>query len=263
MKQASVYLKVIFFYLLSLIVFATAAGITKKTAYPDLFSITSAALLTFTIAFLFTRWDKNTLSGIGIRWDKKSILQFLTGCCVGTILVVIMTLIITRFSPINFQRSPSFDPKVFAITLPLYFFVAWREELTFRTYMLWRLKDNLGPVWSLLIVTIIFILEHLFTGFTLKWAIIGSGLGGILFGWAALKTRNIALSIGLHFAWNFTHWILGYKDNTGLFHEVLSKGGESQGESVALIAYISVMLLGMVFVTVLSQSLNLPPKQTS
>ncbi|WP_412850874.1 CPBP family intramembrane glutamic endopeptidase [Chryseobacterium sp. PMSZPI] len=262
MKQASVYVKVIFFYILSLVVFATTAGITKKTAYPDLFSVTIAAVFTIIVVIIFIRSDKITLSDIGIRWTKKSIFQFLTGCILGGAMVVIMTLMITNFSPITFEKSSSFDSKAFIIYIPLFFFVACREEITFRTYMLWRLKNNVGNIVSLLIVTIIFILEHILAGFTLKWAIIGSGLGGILFGFAALRTRNIALPIGLHFAWNFTHWALGYKDNTGLFHEITIKGEESQGEFVAFIAYILVMLLGMVFVTTLSRPDNIP-KQIS
>ncbi|WP_410500285.1 type II CAAX prenyl endopeptidase Rce1 family protein [Chryseobacterium sp. JV274] len=33
-------------------------------------------------------------------------------------------------------------------------------------------------------------------------------LGAVLFGIATLKTGNIALSTGLHFAWNSLHWII-------------------------------------------------------
>lgn len=143
MKKASIYFKVTFFYLLSLIVFATTAGITKESAYPDLFSLMIATLLTLIIAYLFACWDSLNLSEIGLRWDKKNISNFLIGGCLGILLVIVMTIIVAGFADVSFERSLSFDPKVFAIYLPLYFIVACREELAFRTYMLFCTGFNI------------------------------------------------------------------------------------------------------------------------
>lgn len=76
-------------------------------------------------------------------------------------------------------------------------------------------------------------------------------MGALLFGIATLRTGNIALSTGLYFAWNSIQWMFGFKDNTGLFIEIVPKGSENVGEIVAYIAYSTVMLLGIITVILL------------
>ena len=113
------------------------------------------------------------------------------------------------------------------------------------------------------IMVLVFILEHLFTGFTLKAAVLGSGLGAVLFGLAVLRARNIALSIGLHFGWNLTHWALGFKNSTGLWVESVAKGSEHQSENIAFIAYTIVMLLGILIVYKLSKKTSFQGNNSS
>lgn len=161
-------------------------------------------------------------------------------------MVTVMTLIITNLTRIDFQRSSIFQFHQLALYIPFFFFVAIREELVFRTYMLLRLNDKIGPVVSMVCVTVIFIAEHIIGGSTLKNSILGAGLGAVLFGIATLKTGNIALSTGLHFAWNLLHWML--------FVEVVSKENGRQGEIVSYAAYIVVMLLGILTVSQLIKS---------
>ncbi|MNE42773.1 CAAX amino terminal protease self- immunity [compost metagenome] len=111
--------------------------------------------------------------------------------------------------------------------------------------MLWKLKANAGVVIAMIIVTAVFIIEHLLGGYSVVNAFIGSGLGAILFGFATLKTGNIALSAGLHFAWNLIHWLFGFKGNTGFFIETVRSGVEQQAETVAFIGYVVAMTLGI------------------
>lgn len=93
----------------------------------------------------------------------------------------------------------TFQPQKFVLYVPLFFFVAVREEMVFRTYMLWRLNLKTGSLLSLILVTVIFIAEHMIAGLSLKNSLIGTGLGVLLFGIATLRTGNIALSVRLHF----------------------------------------------------------------
>jgi len=258
MKRTVVLLKVILFYLASLVIFAFSAGVTKQTIFPDLFSLSIATLLSFGLVCLFKAWDKINFSQIGLGFNHKSMLNFGLGLCVGICMVGIMAIILTNFAAVSFQKSVSFDTKIWATVIPLYFFVACREELVFRTYFLWRLKDGFGTIASLSIIVVFFILEHLFTGSTLKTAILGSGLGAILFGFATLRTRNIALSIGLHFGWNLTHWLFGFKGNTGLFIETVAKDTEYHSENIAFVAYTIAMLLGLLTVAILLKKIQPP-----
>ena len=251
MKRTMVPLKVILFYFASLVIFAFSAGITKQTMFPDLFSLSIATLLSLGLVCVFKAWDKIRFSQIGLGFNRKSMLNFGSGFCLGICMVGLMAIILTNFAAVSFIKSISFDAKILSLTIPLYFFVACREELVFRTYFLWRLKDRFGTIASLSVMVLFFILEHLFTGSTLKTAVLGSGLGAILFGFATLRTRNIALSIGLHFGWNLTHWLFGFKGNTGLFIETVAKDTEYQSENIAFVAYTIAMLLGLLTIAIL------------
>jgi membrane protease YdiL (CAAX protease family) len=98
----------------------------------------------------------------------------------------------------------------------------------------------------LTILTAVFILEHVIGGMTWKMAIIGSGLGGILFGVAALKTKGLALPFGLHSAWNFGQWAVGFKNKPGIWNAVVAKGYERKTENISLTAFVVVMLLAII-----------------
>ena len=100
--------------------------------------------------------------------------------------------------------------------------------MAFRGYALWNSNYAIGPWKALLIVTFIFILEHIAGGMTAGQAIAGAGAGALLFGIAALRTKGLALPIGLHAAWNFGQWLLGFKDEPGLWHAIIQKGFEKK-----------------------------------
>ena len=67
----------------------------------------------------------------------------------------------------------------------------------------------------------------------------------MLFGFAALKTSGIALPIGLHTAWNFGQWCLGFKKETGILHGVADKGFENAVERNAWISYLLIMTIAI------------------
>ena len=245
MKKVSGYLKVIIFYLFTLLIFIGSSALTKQSSLPDLLSLITASIFTFILIYWFVRSDKSVLSKNGLGFDKKSVVRFVSGFGIGMIMVLLMTVITITFSNVAFTRSQTFNPNILVLHIPLFLFVAFREELAFRTYMLWKLKTITGPVVAMIIVTVIFSIEHLFGGYSVVNAFVGSGLGAILFGFSTLRTGNIALSIGIHFAWNLTHWLLGFKGNTGFLIETVQKGTEQQTETIAFIGYIAAMIMGL------------------
>lgn len=78
-----------------------------------------------------------------------------------------------------------------------------------------------------------------------KMSILGPGLGGVLFGLAALKTKGLALPLGLHFSWNFTQWLFGFKNNNGVWREIVEKGQETHAENIALTGFVIAMTIGI------------------
>lgn len=239
--------RVIFFYLCSVAIFIVMSGLTKNMSseIADLLSILSSAVLTLLLVLIFTRWEKLSLNDTGIIPGKKTASRFLVGYTIGLLLAAGQALTVLSFGHI--QLSLVAELKVMDILLPLflYLLIGCREELVFRSYALRSLNYTIGPALALTIITIIFILEHVAAGIPWKMAVIGSAMGGILFGIASLKTKGLALPLGLHSAWNFGQWSLGFKNKPGIWEAVVEKGYELKMENIGLMAFILVMVLAI------------------
>lgn len=189
--------------------------------------------------------EKLSLAAIGVIPDKLTIWLFIAGYSIGLLMAVIQALSVYSFGHLQLVAS---NISVLQIVLPflLYLFVACREELVFRSYALRSLDYSFKSAFALSVVTILFVLEHVAAGMTWKMAVIGSGLGGILFGISALKTKGLALPLGLHSAWNFGQWAMGFKNKTGIFEAINEKGYEAKNETISLTVYILVMLIAII-----------------
>ena len=209
--------------------------------FTDHLSILSATILTFLLILLFLKWEKLKAHDVGIISGKYSISRFVSGYIIGFGMAASQALIVLMYGHFQLKLVPEISIAQILSPLLLYFFVACREELAFRSYSLRSLNISLGPVLALTIIGIIFIIEHVAGGMTWKMAILGSGAGAILFGVAALKTKGLALSLGLHSAWNFGQWTFGFKNGKGIWQAVVEKGYESEIENVGLTAFLLVM----------------------
>ena len=212
----------------------------------DHICILSATVLTFILILLFLKWEKLKLNNIGIIPRRYSVFRFLSGYAIGFCMALSQALIVMAFG--HFQLKFVSEISLIDILLPfiLYLLIACREELAFRSYPLRSLNISLGPLLSLTLITIIFILEHIAGGMTWKMAILGSGIGAILFGISVLKTKGLALSFGLHSAWNFGQWTFGFKNKPGIWEAIIEKGYESKVEDIGLLAFLFVMGIAIV-----------------
>src|SRR6266705_3115687 len=91
------------------------------------------------------------------------------------------------------------------------------------------------------IVVLAFAAEHMAGGLPLSRAILGAGVGSLMFGMAAIATRGLALPIGLHAAWNFGDWIRGGKGFGGYWTPVVENGFEEQTMFWGMISYVLVI----------------------
>jgi len=221
--------------------------LTKSIAseLADLSSLVLASVLTFLLVYLFTRWQKLRLNDVGVVPGKSTIQRFVVGYVIGLSMSAIQALTVFGFGHLQLTIVPNITAQQIILPLSLYLFVACREELVFRSYSLRSLDYSFSSAVALLSITVIFVLEHVVAGMTWKMAAIGSGLGGILFGLSALKTKGLALPLGLHGAWNFGQWMVGFKNKAGVWTAVVEKGYERETENVSLVAFSLVMLLAI------------------
>lgn len=247
-KRLSTSVRVLFFYLSSVFVLMFTSRLTKSMPLKvaDLLSVFVASVLTFLLVYLFTRWEKLRLIDVGVVPGKATTRRFVVGYIIGLFMAVIQALTVLGFGHLRLFFIAHITVQEIIAPFLLYFFVACREELVFRSYSLRSLEYSFSSAVALLFITVIFILEHVAAGMTWKMAIIGSGLGGILFGLAALKTRGLALPLGLHSAWNFGQWMVGFKNKPGVWNAVVEKGYETETENISLAVFVLVMLLAII-----------------
>lgn len=242
--------RAVLFCLCCAIILVVLSGLTNSIKPPagSIVAISMAAAGAFLLTILFARWEKVNLAGIGVIPSQDTFRRLITGLLLGSLLALLQPLLVYCTGHIKIERSPVTGFTTTVLSFLLYFAVACREEVAFRGYPLRMLSHVKGPVVAQAVVAVIFIAEHMIGGMTLLQAIIGSGLGAILFGLASLKTRGIALSTGIHTAWNFCQWAAGFKTGPGLYRVIVEKGYDAQVEQIGWMSYAVVMSVGIVII---------------
>jgi uncharacterized protein len=175
---------------------------------------TLAALLT---TVLFLKFDRKNFSGIGLRFERKTIGNFLVGVIAGVIIMGLLATSVIYFSGVEIVANPKSNFLHFLLmTLPL-LPLAFMEELGFRAYPLEILKDKTGIRLSILVTSILFALYHIVNGWTFAASFYGPGVWGLLFGLSAVYSRGIAMPTGIHYAINLTTSAFGEKNTSAGF----------------------------------------------
>lgn len=183
---------------------------------------------------------------VGVVANKTTVKKVVIGFAIGLFMTLVQTFFILLLGHYKMYLNISISIYSIFIYFTLYILVALREELAFRGYPLFSLNYSYGLWTSQITIFIIFSLEHIAGGMTWGQAFLGAGTGALLFEFAALKTNGIALPIGLHAAWNFGQWCLGFKQETGLFYGIADKGFENIVDRNAWISYLLIMFIAIV-----------------
>lgn len=200
---------------------------------------------TIALTPLFVRWEGLRLTDVGVIPGRRSIYRVGIGFVIGLLLAILQAALVLLYGHFKLEPSPGITVHSFLSVFSLYLLLACREELAFRAYPLRSLHYAFGTWRAQLIIALVFSIEHVVGGMTWVQAFLGAGVGAILFGIAAIKTKGIALPIGLHAAWNLGQWALGFKNEQGLFRQVIENGYETRLGDVGLICYLIVMGLAI------------------
>ena len=235
--------RVIFFYACTIVVIISTSALTKNMSadIADNLSMFLATILNLLLVVIFTRWEKLKLNDVGIIPSKKSAPLF----TIGLLMAIMQVMIVLSSGHLQLNLVPEVTITEIILTLLLFILAGTREELVFRSYFLRSLSYSLTPFLALVIMTAIFSIEHLVAGYTWQNGILGAGTGAILFGLAALKTKGLALPLGLHIAWNFGQWSLGFKGRPGIWEAIVEKGFDEHVQNIGMGAYLFVMGLAI------------------
>jgi uncharacterized protein len=201
-----------------------------------------ASALTLAATVLFVRWDRLHLSDAGAAVTTRSAPRLAFGFVIGVALVALEDLAIYSGGHAHWVHSSSHAGPIL-LSLAGYAALALREELAFRGYPLRRLESAWGMWPALVLIGIVFTLEHAAGGWTWSRALLGPPAGALLFGMAALATRGLAVPLGIHTAFNFTQWFMGQKETAGPFQLIVDPGFSAKAETLGYTGYLAALLL--------------------
>jgi membrane protease YdiL (CAAX protease family) len=145
------------------------------------------------------------LGSFDVRWLKELFL----GILLGSALMLIPAFLLGVFGWVDWRWSPM-NLSVLASSASLFAGVAVAEELLFRGFVFQRLISGLGMWPAQLITAAFFLLSHVnnpgMTGSTKVIAGINIFLASIMFGLAFVRTKSLAMPLGLHWMAN---WVQG------------------------------------------------------
>ena len=167
------------------------------------------------------------LGKFNMRWLKEFCLGGLTGAA----LMLVPALIMWVLGWVHWQWNPIGFSTLISIVL-LFAGVAAAEELLFRGFIFQRLIAGLGQWPAQLILARYFLLTHLnnpgMTGDVKILASINIFIASLMFGVAFIRTKSLAMPLGLHFMANLTQGgVLGFgvsgTDQSGLLKPVFNE----------------------------------------
>ncbi len=184
-------------------------GIADALAHQAVLYPLEAASLYALSVLAFALFQGSTAKPLGL--GRKS-SWWIFGCSAMAGLVAMALIFLAMWFPIRDQSSFLIDSRVltskpFYLGLIAFFFAAAFEELGFRGFPFLVLRQPLGRWWATVLLSVLFVAAH--PGFYHSrpaWAAIF--LGGVFFTQLFVLTGNLWSSIGFHFFWNFSQYVL-------------------------------------------------------
>jgi len=160
--------------------------------------------------FMYNKQIQDVAGRINTIWLKELGL----GMGIGAALMLLPALLLSLFGVVHWQVNDLSSATILSGLL-LFASVAVAEELLFRGFIFQRFIGAFGPWIAQLIIAGLFLLTHInnpgMTGAVKVLASFNIFIASILFGIAYIKTKRLALPIGLHLMANFMQGtILGF-----------------------------------------------------
>jgi uncharacterized protein len=172
-------------------------------------------LATFACTWACTRLRREPLASVGFRLDRRWMREVGVGTAIGIGQVLAAVSMIWALGGVRMGLNPEWSLWALASGSLLFVLVALQEEVLFRGFLFQRLRDGLGAWPALLLLATLFAVSHGdnpgMEATTTLVATLDMTLGGIVLGLAYLRTRSLALPIGIHLGWNWMQGsILGF-----------------------------------------------------
>ncbi len=203
---------------------------------------------TLVLIFGLLRIDGGSRHDIGLSFTSRSLLQFVLGIGAGIVVVAGMLSALILLTPLEIEASADSDIlAVLGASFLILFALALMEELAFRSYPLFRLRQAWGIRPAIYVTSIAFALYH---GIAFD-NLLGPGVWGLFFGWMAISTNSIALPTGFHVGLNWLQAMVGMKPQYGGSIWEVSIGtspGLLDVETLGFLIQIALLIAGILII---------------
>jgi uncharacterized protein len=211
----------------------TLAGLTGRSTIPGwLYSGVVCALLLAATA-LALRLDRSGLSAVGLAFSPQRAREFAFGFVLSALLFTAVALVrgMTVGATWSFAGAGAIPAAAAGLAVGLILFLP--EELVFRGYGFQRLIQAAGVWPAILFSAALFGFYHLagrpMWGMGAFFTVAMPAMGGVVFGWAAVRTRGLALPIGLHLGGNWVQAsLLSFDPQSGALWSTLLTDSDRQ-----------------------------------
>jgi membrane protease YdiL (CAAX protease family) len=177
------------------------------------------ALAALLVSLAFLSLEHRSLASIGFRMDRAWTRNLVFGVLFGLLLMGATAFAIRGLGGFHWTFNEQGSFVSLALGFLLFLVVAVHEETVFRGYPFQRLLDSLGPWPTQILLALVFTIVHWGNpgirdaSFALKaWTTLNIALAAVLLGLCYLKTRSLALPIGVHLGWNWAQGhLLGFQ----------------------------------------------------
>ena len=158
--------------------------------------------------------ERKPLASIGYRLDGRWAKELVWGVLAGAGIMLVTALAAMAAGGFHWARGAG-NLASTGWGFLLFVIVAFNEETLFRGYLFQRLAAGLGAWPTQVLMALFFAYAHWhnpgMVGATKVWATVNIALAAVLLGLCYLKTKSLALPIGVHLGWNFTQGnLLGF-----------------------------------------------------
>ena len=214
------------------------------------------------VTWACTRIRGEPLASIGFQIDRRWMKELLLGTLAGMLMMLAIVGLIWAVGGVRLELDPARSASALAYGFYLFLCVSLFEETLFRGFLFQRLLDGAGVWVAQLTVALLFAAGHWgnpgMHGATEVVASLDLGLGAIMLGLAWLRTRSLALPVGLHLGWNWMQGhVLGFGvsgfDYAGWYQpQFLDRpqwltGGEFGPESSVFAVLVDLVVIGLLW----------------
>lgn len=177
----------------------------EDTTLNFILSLLQSISVILVVIIIWKAFEKKPLKSIGLNNLKHGYKDLIKGVVFGAISIGVVFVILLLFGDIKLENG-LLEPNITTSLLTgliLFTFVGFNEELFARGYCMSVLKQT-NNKWVMIIVSsIIFSLLHGLNPNVSAIGLINIFLVGALFAYMFIKSENIWMPIGYHFAWNY------------------------------------------------------------